>query len=354
MIADSVLLGRPRARAVARPVAVSTGSRFARGLLAFVLGGAVLFESQTADHLLDLGTYLHKGIGSWTGLPFILTPLEFLLILGVAVVLISDAVKPRAETIAARALSLSLRGGWPMLLFTIALVLGIIRGALGGGDMYIGLWEVRYLLYVPACYLIARGALRTPEHVGGLLRIGLAAAILFAIEGAYRRIALIDTGLLGVTPEFSYEHEDVLFLAVFVLLVLAAYVFGAFRRVRVAGLFVAPLMLFTLFATERRAGIIVLFVGILVIAMTTLFVRRKAFIIAAFPILIISVLYLAAFWNAAGIAGQPARAWTAAGTAGQPARAIKPLDEPDPRAAASNLYRVLETINIDATIHSDP
>ncbi|HYU82152.1 MAG TPA: O-antigen ligase family protein, partial [Candidatus Polarisedimenticolia bacterium] len=264
-----------------------------------------------------------------------------LLILGVAVVLISDAVKPRAETIAARALSLRLRGGWPMLLFTIALVLGIIRGALGGGDMYIGLWEVRYLLYVPACYLIARGALRTPQHVGGLLRIGLAAAILFAIEGAYRRIALIDTGLLGVTPEFSYEHEDVLFLAVFVLLVLAAYVFGAFRRVRVAGLFVAPLMLFTLFATERRAGIIVLFVGILVIAMTTLFVRRKAFIIAAFPILIISVLYLAAFWNAAGIAGQPARA-------------IKSLYEPDPRDAASNLYRVLETINIDATIHSDP
>jgi O-Antigen ligase len=341
VIADSVLLGRPRLRTVARTATVSTGSRFGRGLLGAVLGGSVLFEAATADHLMDLGTYLHRGIGSWTGLPLILTPLEMLLMLGVAVVLVSEASTTRAEAVAARSLALRLRGGWPVVLFSIALVAGLARGALAGGDMYVGMWEARYLLYIPACYLIARGALRTPQHVAGLLRVGLVAATLFAAEGAYRRIALIDTGQLGVTPEFSYEHEDVLFLAAFLLLLLAAYVFGAFRRIRVAGLLAAPLMLFTLFGTERRAGIIVLLVGILVIAVTTLFVRRKAFIMAAFPILIVAVLYLAAFWNAAGIAGQPARA-------------IKSLYEPDPRDAASNLYRILETINIDATIHSDP
>src|SRR5205823_12198073 len=39
---------------------------------------------------------------------------------------------------------------------------------------------------------------------------------------------------------------------------------------------------------------------------------------------------------------------------GQPARAIRSLYEPDPRDAASNLYRDLEKIDVRATIHSDP
>jgi hypothetical protein len=191
------------------------------------------------------------------------------------------------------------------------------------------------------CYAIARASLRTPEHIAGLLRGGLIAAVLFAIEGAYRRVALIETGLIGVIPEFAFEHEDVLFLAVFTLLLLMAFVFGAFRRVRVIGLLLTPLMLYTLMATERRAGIIVFLVGLLVIGLTTLVVRRKAFFLSALPVLAISVLYLGVFWNSSGIVGQPSRA-------------IKSLYQPDPRDAASNMYRVLETMNIDATIHSDP
>jgi O-antigen ligase/polysaccharide polymerase Wzy-like membrane protein len=128
---------------------------------------------------------------------------------------------------------------------------------------------------------------------------------------------------------------------VFTQLILAAYVFGAFRRVRFIGLALTPLLLYTMLATERRAGIIVFLVGILVIALTTMVVRHKAFFISVLPVVAITVLYLGAFWNASGIVGQPARA-------------IKSLYAPDPRDAASNLYRILETINITATIHSDP
>jgi hypothetical protein len=274
-------------------------------------------------------------------LPLFLTPIEILIGVAAAAALISEAMAPSYPTHGPRELAARLRGGWPVVLFGIALVLGMLRGAVGGGDMYIGMWEVRYLLYIPACYLIARAALRTPAHVAGLLRVGLGAATIFAIEGAYRRVALIDTGQLGVISEFAYEHEDALFLVVFVLLSLSAFVFGAFRRVRVLGMLATPLILFTLLATERRAGIIVLLVGIIVIALTTLVVQRKAFMIAALPVVMITGLYLGAFWNASGVLGQPARA-------------IKSLYAPDARDAQSNLYRVLETINIDVTIHSDP
>lgn len=342
MTAEGVLLGRVRvARAPRDAVKLQGGSLVARLTLGAVFGTAILFEASTADKLLDFGTYLHRGIGSWTGLPFFLTPVELLILIAVAAALLSEAMSPSYPTVGPRELAARLRGGWPVVLFSIALVVGVLRGALGGGDMYMGMWELRFLLYIPACYVIARAALRTPEHVAGLLRVGIAAAILFAFEGAYRRVALIDTGQLGVISEFAYEHEDALFLVAFVLLILSAFVFGAFRRVRVLGMLLTPLMLFTLLATERRAGIIVLLVGIIVIALTTLVVKRKAFMLAAFPVVLITGLYLGAFWNATGVLGQPSRA-------------IKSLYQPDARDAQSNLYRVLETINIDVTIHSDP
>jgi hypothetical protein len=340
--AEGALLGRVRVASVSRDtVKLRRGSVAARLFLGAIFGGSILFEAGTADHLMDFGTYLHRGIGSWTGLPILLAPIELLIVIALIAAIVSEAMAPSYPTNGPRALAARLRGGWPVALFSVALVVGLLRGALGGGNMYFGMWEVRYLLYVPACYIIARAALRTPEHVAGLLRVGLAAAALFAIEGAYRRLALIDTGQLGVISEFAYEHEDALFLVVFVLLSLSAFVFGAFRRVRVLGMLLTPLMLFTLLATERRAGIIVLLVGIIVIALITLIVKRKAFILAALPVVMIAGLYLGAFWNASGVLGQPARA-------------IKSLYAPDARDAQSNLYRLLETINIDVTIHSDP
>ncbi len=342
MIADNVLLGRARATGgVAAAAATLGGSGVVRGLLGTALAGAILFEASTADQLLDIGTYLHRGIGSWTGLPFLLTPLELLLFFALAALVVSEVMSPPRDRVAPTDIGMRLRGGWPVLLFTLAIAIGFTRGVLGGGDAYIALWELRYLLYIPACYVTARAALRTPEHIAMLLRIGLVATILFAIEGVYRRLALIDTGALGVVPEFAYEHEDVLFLAVFTQLLLAAHVFGAFKRLRFVGLALTPLLLYAMLATERRAGIIVFLVALLIIALTTLFVRRKAFFLSALPVLAIAVLYLGIFWNASGLLGQPSRA-------------IKSLYEPDPRDAASNVYRLLETVNIDATIHSDP
>jgi hypothetical protein len=342
MIGEGILLGRIRSTpAAADRATIHEGSGVARVLLGTIIASTVLFEASTADKLLEFGTNLHRGIGSTTGLPIPLTPIELLIAVAVAAALVSEAIAPSYPVNGPRELAARLRGGWPVLLFSIALLAGLIRGAFGGGDMYIAMWEVRYLLYVPACYLIARAALRTPRHVAGLLRVGLGAAILFAIEGAYRRVALIDTGQLGVISEFAYEHEDALFLVIFLLLSLSAFVFGAFRRVRLIGLLFAPLMVFTLLATERRAGIIVLLVGIIVIAVTTLFVRRKTFIIASLPVVMITGLYLGVFWNAGGILGQPARA-------------IKSLYAPDARDAQSNFYRALETMNLDVTIHSDP
>jgi hypothetical protein len=312
---------------------VAHGGGTARAFLKVIFVSVIALESLTADPFVTIGTYMHRGVGTWLGVPIFLSPLEIILMLGVVVALASTS----SDVVARRSRSLS----WPMALFGLALVGGFARGAVGGGDMYVGMWEIRYLLYIPACFLIARAGIRRAEHVASLLGAGLVAATLFAIEGAYRKFALVNTGALGVIDEFSYEHEDVIFLATFLIAIAASVLFPASARVRSIGLLLAPILLLTLLASNRRAGIIVLLIGLLILALAAFAVRRKAFFAAAVPGAIATIAYMAIFWNASGIIGQPARA-------------VRSMYEPDARDASSNLYRLLEGYNINATLQDDP
>jgi hypothetical protein len=228
-----------------------------------------------------------------------------------------------------------------MFAFALTLVFGLVRGMFDGGDTYVAFWEARYLVYVPVCFVIARTCLRRPEHVATLLQVGLVSATLFGLEGIYRKVALINTEALGVAPEFYYEHDDVIFLATFIMLALSAFVFRVRGRVRVWGLVAAPALLYTLLASDRRAGTIVLLVGLLVVALTLFVVQRRAFFVAMVPILAAVAVFLALTWNASGMMGQPARA-------------IRSLSEPNARDEASNSYRSSETYNVSETIHENP
>lgn len=301
--------------------------------LKLLLVTAIMLESSTADPLLAIGTYFHRGIGSWSGLPLPLTPLEILLISGVAIALVSAALERRSGEAS--------KLGWPMFLFLTTVLLGLARGALAGGDMYVAMWEVRYLLYVAACFVIVRTSLRSAEHVASLLHAGLVAAALFAVEGAYRRLVFINPGLLGVAPEFLYEHADVVFLATFLIFALSAFVFRVPGGIRLLSVLAAPVLLYTLLAANRRSGIIVLLVGLLVVALTLVVVKRRAFFAVMLPTLAATALFFALTWNASGLAGQPARA-------------VRSLYEPDARDASSNLYRLIENYDISATIKAEP
>lgn len=333
MYAHDVLLGGIRIHGAARTRFASVeGAGVARAILKALFVGVIVFESMTADPLMDFGTYLHRGLESWSPIPLIATPLELLLLCGVVAALASAFAGPTS--------SIPAQLGWPVGLFAVCLVLGVVRGALGGGDMYVGLWEVRYLAYVPAAFIIARLCLRTVDHVIALLGAGLAAAGLFAVEGIYRKVTLINTGLLGVIPERFFEHDDVIFLATFLIFAFSMFVFQVAGRMRLLGLLFASPLLLVLLASNRRSGIVVLLIGVLVVALVLLVINKKAFFAAVLPGLAALALFLAVTWNAGGLLGQPARA-------------LRSLYEPDARDAASNLYRVIETYDISATLHDD-
>ncbi|HEX2034416.1 MAG TPA: O-antigen ligase family protein [Chloroflexota bacterium] len=300
---------------------------------AFVM--VLLFEAGNADQMMAPGAYFMGGLSSMVGLPGVIaSPLELLLLLTFGFWL--------AKGVARR--KLDFRGGrlqWPMIVFLVFLVAGLLRGVLSGGDLNIALWESRFLFYIVICYFLATNTIREPQHVRQLLALSLVAMGLWAIEGAYRRIALIDTGLLGVVPEFAYAHETVVFLGVLILLIVAQQVFGASLWLRLCGLALLPVAIYTLLATERRAGYIAVMIAFLALSVVFLFAKRKAFFLITVPVLIVVAIYLPHFWNDTSMLGQPARA-------------VRSLREPDPRDAASNMYRELEKINVRYTIQANP
>jgi hypothetical protein len=300
-------------------------------MLALVL----MFEVGSPDPLMLPGRYFHYGLQSSLGVSgFIASPLELLMLLVLAAWLVPGLIHG----------TLNYRGGdlgWPIGLFFVAVLVGILRGAASGGDTYIAFWEARSLLYFGVCYLLSANLIRSRRDVAVVVAIFLFANGAYAIEAAYRDLLLIRTGVMDVPQEFSYSHEVVIFLSVLVLQVLIQLVVRGPLWLRVAGLMLAPIGFYALLATHRRAGYIALALAFVIMAIPWMVRHRKALVLIFLPGIIAMAVYLPLFWNNTGVLGQPARA-------------VRSLYEPDERDASSNDYRDLEKINVQETILSDP
>jgi hypothetical protein len=341
-VGASVLLGQAVIRvgpvAILIPIAILVLAAVTwkpRVGLYVMLALVLMFEVGGPDPLMLPGHYFHYGLQSSLGVSgFIASPLELLMVLVLVVWLVPGLVRG----------NLDYRGGdlgWPIGLFFVAILLGIVRGAGGGGDTYIAFWEARSLLYFGICYLLTANLIRTRRDVAVLVGIFLFANGVYAIEGAYRDLLLIRTGLLDVPQEFSYSHEVVIFLSVLVLQVLIQLIVKAPLWLRIAGVLLAPIGFYTLLATHRRAGYIALALAFVIMAIPWVVRHRKAMLLVFVPGVIVMAVYLPVFWNNTGVFGQPARA-------------VRSLYEPDERDASSNDYRDLEKINVQETILADP
>jgi hypothetical protein len=118
-------------------------------------------------------------------------------------------------------------------------------------------------------------------------------------------------------------------------------VVGGKLWLRLLGIMLGPIGLFTLLGTQRRAGYIALAIGFLLMTIPWFVRHRKAVLLILLPTSIIVAIYLPLFWNNTGFLGQPARA-------------VRSMYSPDERDASSNQYRDLEEINVRETIKADP
>jgi cell division protein FtsW (lipid II flippase) len=118
-------------------------------------------------------------------------------------------------------------------------------------------------------------------------------------------------------------------------------VFGGSRWQRLIGPMMAIAALVAMLLSQRRAGLIAVMIAVAIFTISLIRINRRAFFMIAIPAALVAVVYFPLFWNNTG-------------TLGQVARAVRSLSSPDPRDAASNLWRDLEAINVRATIQSDP
>ncbi|MGI9146803.1 MAG: O-antigen ligase family protein [Chloroflexota bacterium] len=304
--------------------------------LYLMFGIILFFDGTSQDPLMLPGRYINFSLQTTFNISgAIVIPMELLVLLTSAMWLAHATLR--------RQFDLRLGAfGTPVLLFGGALVFGLVRGLIGGGNPNYSFWESRFLFSMILAYILAANTIRTRAHVRTLTSLVFILVSLSAIEGLWRKFALINNGLLGTAQEQWFSHEVVVFWGLLVMLVVAQQVFKSGPQWRrVVGPFLALAATLAMLVSERRAGIIAVAIAFAVLTLSLITINRRAFLFIALPALLMGGVYLPLFW-------------TNTSSLGQGARAVRSISTPDPRDAASNAWRDLEAINVRATIASDP
>jgi hypothetical protein len=233
---------------------------------------------------------------------------------------------------------------WPIVTFTAFVVFGFVRGVgLRGGDLRIAVLEGRALFYILMLFVIAACECTEASH----FRHGFYAIVSGVTVQSLLSIVYLD----GLDPadrddlESLNEHGSSLGHNLLLVMLLALAVARVRRPILrwalIGGL--VPTM-FVYFLAQRRAGVAALIVAGIVVAVALLWRRRRAFW-AVVPIFtIVMAGYVGAFWNSTSAIAFPAQA-------------VKTIVSPESASAedqSSDLYRLVESYNLNFTIRASP
>ena len=217
--------------------------------------------------------------------------------------------------------------------FLATVVLGVGIGLSTGGSAPVALTEVRPYLYLGLAYLITSSVITTRRAVQAVLWAVVLGSALKAFQGVY---LFLSVRHLSPRPESVLGHEESLFFALFLVLTMALWLYDLPGPLRRAATAFAPVVVAADLANGRRTAWLILAVGLLVLIVTGIvsLPRRRGFLQRlAIVLLLFSAVYFPAYWNKTGGFAQPARAFRSA-------------IAPDPRDAASNMYRLQEEANL--------
>ncbi len=224
-----------------------------------------------------------------------------------------------------------------MLLLLGAVVLGLAVGISHHGNLRIALLEVRPYVYLAVTFFLA-SALITRSAIRAILWAFVLGSGFKAAQGL---LIFISVRNMDPRPEAVLGHEEALFFALFVLLTLALWLFEIRGALRTTATWLLPVVLAADLGNSRRTAWLTLGAGLivlLVVGYACLPERRRFLGRLLMAMTVVLAVYLPAFWNKTG------------GLA-QPARAIHSAVAPDPRDAASDLYRIQEDANLKLNIH---
>lgn len=299
-----------------------------------------LFLSLAGDASLIPWFPFAKNLSSAESLLFlhnslIFSPLELFLALTLVAWLARDAFQRKLHIFTGRLF-------WPALIFLFFVVFGLLYGYRSGGSLVIGLWEARPLFYLVLMLFLASNLIKTRAHVSNLVWAAVLGLVVPALFGNYYFFAVLGSSLAGIqslTDHSTAIHWNTLFV-----LILSVWLYNTSWAKRLALPALALLLVIPYLATQRRAAFISLVVALGLILILLWWENRRLFLLIAPVILVVGAAYLAIFWNHHGALGQPAQA-------------LKSVIVPDAATLedqSSNIYRVLENINISYTIHQKP
>jgi len=229
----------------------------------------------------------------------------------------------------------------PVMTFAGFVVFGLVYGLGRRGNVNIALWEARPIFYMFVMVMLTSNLLRKREHLNHAVWAAMLGIFLESLAGISHLLVDLGGSLKGVEAigEHSMSvHENTLFV-----FLAAAWLYRASPTKRLALLAMAPTVLWTYAANQRRASYIGLTIALALIFLVLFKVNRKLFFFITPPLALMALLYTIAFWNASGPIAQPARAIRSV---------IAPVK--DGRDDRSNVYRVIENLNTDYTIHRNP
>jgi hypothetical protein len=219
---------------------------------------------------------------------------------------------------------------------------GAVHGVIAGGDYKMALWEIRPTIYIAVMYFLATQLPDRLETVNAFLWTFVATVAIKSLQGSFLVFSVVLAG--GPHPDFLLGHEDSVFFVLFLVLAAGLWLFrqkGALRRVATA---LVPLVILVNLANSRRVSWLQLgacSLVLLVLVWVRLPDRRRLVVGVLVAIAIVCAIYLPLYWNQTGLLGQPARA-------------VHSMISPDPRDAASDLYRLVENANLQLNIKRSP
>ena len=260
------------------------------------------------------------------------TPAEILLFLAL-VLWIMKSVRDGVRLIPRSPLALTLG------LFLSIVLVYLVYGLTHGGHYKIAIWEIRPWFYLGIMYILVSQLMTTQRSVRTVLWIFVIGSPIKALYGITIWWSVRN---IRPRPESMLAHEESFFFGLYLMLVLALWLFGIRGRLRTVATALAPIVLLGDMMNSRRTAWAILGYGVLpllVISYSQLRHRRKVLLRVMLVGLVLAPVYIPLYWNKDG-------------TIAQPARAIRSQINPSSRDEDSDQYRAIENENLQFNIKS--
>jgi hypothetical protein len=218
--------------------------------------------------------------------------------------------------------------------------LAVMVGQAHGGDLRVALMEARPYVYLATTYFLTAVFIRERRAIRAVLWAFVGSVAFKSVQGIY---VWVENRHMYPKPESYITHEASYFFVIYIMLVLALWLFGQRDSMRTWATRLLPLVIFANTVNDRRAAWEMLGGALLcfgVIAYKALPIRRHLLGKTIVGLVLVSAVYFPVMWNSSS-------------SLGVPARAIKSQIAPSTRDADSDTYRVQENANLELNIKQD-